>query len=94
MSFFYKALLAIDLIAAAVLLFFFVWGLSDGTAYYALGTWLVILAAVGGLIWASLVLHRKGHKAASLMLLMPVAWPAFFYGLFILTVLILQPRWN
>ncbi|MGZ8997502.1 MAG: hypothetical protein ACXW2T_01465 [Allosphingosinicella sp.] len=90
----FRVLLVINLIAAAVLLFFFLWGLSDGSAYYALGTWLLILAAAIGLIWAALALNRRGHRAASLVVLLPVAGPAFLYGLFILAVVILQPRWN
>lgn len=94
MRWLYKLLLGINLIAAAVILFFFLWGLSDGTAFYAFGTWLLIMAAVVGLIATSVVLQKRGQKAASLGLLFPVAVPAFFYGLFILAVLILQPRWN
>ena len=68
--------------------------MSDGSAYYALGTWLFMVAGVAGLIGMSLALHRNGHRAAGLVLLLPVAVPALFYGLFILAVLILQPRWN
>jgi hypothetical protein len=90
----YRILLGINLIAGAVLLFFFVWGLADGSAAYAMGTWLLILAGVGGLIFWAIELRKRGHKAASLVVLMPVAWPAFFYGLFLLAVIILQPRWN
>ena len=94
MSLTFRILFGISAVAGAVLLFFFLWGLADGSAAYAMGTWLILLAAVGGLLFGALALHRQGHKVASLVLLAPIAWPAFFYGLFLLAVLILQPRWN
>ena len=94
MSLAFRMLFGLSLAAGATLLFFFVWGVADGSAAYAMGTWLILLAVVGGLLVGALALHRRGHKVASLVLLAPIAWPAFFYGLFLLAVLILQPRWN
>jgi len=91
---FYRLLLVIDLIAAAVLLAFFFLGVSDGTVRYALGTWLLLLAGTIGTIGGAVALRRGGKAGLSTLMLLPVAIPATGYGLFVLSMLILQPRWN
>ena len=90
----YRTLLIIDLIAAATLLVFFLWGLSDGTAFYAIGTWLAAIAGAGATIGGAMVAGAKGNRGLAVLLLLPVAIPALLYGLFVLSMLILQPRWN
>ncbi|WP_395611987.1 hypothetical protein [Allosphingosinicella sp.] len=90
----YRALLGIDLIAAATLLLFFLWGVSDGTALYAPGLWLGTLALAAGTIGGAVALRRSGKTGLATLLLLPVAIPATGYGLFVLSMLILQPRWN
>jgi hypothetical protein len=91
---FFRILLVIDLIAGAVLLYFFLAAVADGSVFYDPGVWLGMLTVVGGTIAGALLLRRNGYKLLSTLLLMPVAWPAFGYGLFLLIVIIAQPRWN
>jgi hypothetical protein len=91
---FFRILLTIDIIAGAALLIFFAWGLVDGSAAYAPGMWLLLLAFVWGTIAGSIILQRGGNLRAGTVLLMPVAWPAIGYGLFVLAVLLLQPDWR
>jgi hypothetical protein len=86
--------LGIDLAAAAVALFFFLWGLSDGTALYAFGTFLLLLGGIAAIIGGSIALARAGRVAAANVLLSVLAVPAAGYALFIVMLLILQPRWN
>jgi hypothetical protein len=90
----YRLLLIVDLLAGAVLLLFFLWGMSDGTVAYAPGTWLAALAGVGVTIGGAVALRRKGNVGLAMLLLLPVAVPALLYGMFLLFVLILHPRWN
>lgn len=90
----YRLLLAVSLAAFAGLLVFFLWGVSDGSAGYALGTWLAALAVPVAAIGGAVALRRNGHTGLATLLLLPVAIPALLYGLFVLSMLILQPRWN
>ena len=90
----YRILLAIDLLAGSVLLFFFAWGVADGSAGYAPGTWLALLAFTWGTIAGAILLKRRGHVWGGVGLLLPVAAPAILYGLFILLAIILAPDWR
>lgn len=90
----HRILLGIDLAAAAVALFFFLWGLSDGTALYAIGTWLMLLGGIAAIIGGGVALARAGRVAAGNAVLMVLAVPAAGYAFFLLMLLILQPRWN
>jgi hypothetical protein len=49
------------------------------------------LAVVLGGGW---ILSARGQRAAAIVLLMILAMPGFLYGLFILAIVIFQPRWN
>jgi hypothetical protein len=90
----HRALLGIDLAAAAVAVAFFLWGLADGTALYAPGAWVILLGGIAVIIGGGVALGRRGHAALANTLLLVLAIPALGYALFILMVLVLQPRWN
>lgn len=90
----YRILLGIDIAAAAVALVFFLWGLSDGSALYAPGAWVLLLGGIGAIIGGGVALARSGRVAAANALLCVLAIPAAGYALFILMILVLQPRWN
>jgi hypothetical protein len=90
----YRTLLGIDLAAAAVALFFFLWGLSDGTALYAFGTWLMLVGGIAAIIGGGIALARSGRVAAANAVLCILAIPTIGYALFVLMIVITQPRWN
>ena len=90
-----RILLAVNGVVAAILIYFFVTGIEDGSvSSFNILIWLVTLAGMALIIGAALVLRGKGRKAASNVLLAVPAAPALLFGLFILLAVILQPRWN
>jgi hypothetical protein len=92
---FFRLLWAFDLLVAAVVIFFFVWGLADGSvSSFNIVLWLGVLAVVGGVVVGGRALQRAGQTAVATLLLLVIAIPGLGFTLFLLMVLILQPRWN
>jgi hypothetical protein len=91
----FRLLLGFNAVCAAVLLYFFFWGLSDGTvSSFNIGSWLAILAVAAALFGAALFLNAQGHSVFANFVLLALALPGFLYGLFILLVIIAQPNWR
>lgn len=88
-------LLIINAAAALVLYGFFFIGLGDGSvSEFNLGLWLLILIGMSALLASGWIFRAKGKSGVATILLLPLAIPATLYGLFVLLMLILQPRWN
>jgi len=84
-----------DAVVAAIVVFFFLWGLSDGTvSSFNIVLWLAMLSMVSGVVFGSLALRRANHGAAAFGLLMVLAIPGLGMTLLLVSVLILHPRWN
>ena len=84
-----------DALVAAVVVFFFLWGLSDGSvSSFNITLWLGLLAVVGAVIGGSLALDKADNRVLSFGLLMVLALPGVAFGLFFALILVLQPRWN
>jgi hypothetical protein len=84
-----------DALVALVTLFFFFWGLIDGTvSAFNIGIWLILLTAVGGVVWGSLRLRSKGRLGPAVALAWVLAIPGFLLALFYLVLLVGHPRWN
>ncbi|HEV2866396.1 MAG TPA: osmoprotectant transporter permease [Allosphingosinicella sp.] len=91
----YRLLLGIAGSVAAIVIFFFAWGVSDGTVSADnIVLWLMILGVVAAVLWGALSLKARGQTLAASLVLLVLALPGGFAGLFILAALILQPRWN
>jgi ABC-type phosphate transport system permease subunit len=92
MKIFYRLLQILTAGAAAVLLWFFVVGLGDGTVDSAnILLWLVLIGIPIGALWLGKWLWSRGDRiAASIILALPAA-PALVYGLFVALIVILQP---
>jgi hypothetical protein len=91
----FRVLFTTSLLAAGVALFFFGWGLLDGTVSSFNGLlWMGLLAGVLGVPAAGYFLHRSGHPRIAIVVLLITALPAFGFLFFILAIMILQPRWN
>jgi hypothetical protein len=88
-------LFGIDAAVALVALYFFVVGLGDGSvSSFNILLWLALLGGIGAVLGGGWVLNAMGRRGAAIGVLMILALPGFLFGLFILGVLILQPRWN
>ena len=84
-----------DAFIALVFLFFFFWGLADGTvSSFNIVLWLAVLTGLGVLVGGSLWLRAKGRLALAVALLLVLALPGALFALFFLAVLVLHPRWN
>ncbi|HWT13206.1 MAG TPA: osmoprotectant transporter permease [Allosphingosinicella sp.] len=91
----HRLLLAIAGLVVAVIVFFFAWGVSDGTVGADnILLWLAILAVPGGVLWGAARLRASRQMAAANALLLILALPGAAIGLFILFALVMQPRWN
>lgn len=91
----YRLLMTIALLAAAVVLFFFAWGLSDGTvAAYNASYWAMMLAFFVGIPILAANLRGKGQSGAASALLLLPAFPAFLFLLFVIVTSISPIRWN
>ena len=71
----YRILLALAVIAAAIISFFFLWGLADGSLYDDAGFVFLIVALAWGLIAASYVLARRKVAVVPHLILMPIVFP-------------------
>jgi len=92
---FFRILLGIDIIAALVIVYFFIVGLGDGSvSSFNMQLWLGILAAVAAVLGGGLFLNAKGQRIAANLVLLILAAPSAFFGLFMLSIIILQPRWH
>jgi hypothetical protein len=92
MKVFYRFLQVAVIIALIVLVGFFVWGLSDGTVDADnMLLWLVLMGIPAGLLFASNQFWAKQQRGVACLLLAIPAAPAFFFGLFALMFIILQP---
>lgn len=92
---FFWIILAIDAVAAAVALYYFLSGLARGTvSSFNIGIWAALLAGLAVVLGGGLALRGAGRTGWAVALLGVVAIPALLYLVFILSVIILKPRWN
>lgn len=91
----FRILFGIDALAAAVVVFFFLWGLSDGSvSSFNILLWLAMLGGVGGVLGGGVWLRSHGYFGMAYGVLLLLAIPATLVGLFFLLLIVLQPRWN
>ena len=91
----FRILMALNLLVAAVAVFFFLWGLTDGTvSSFNIVLWLGLLAGTLGLPWAGWTLAGRGRVRAANVLLLVLAVPAVFAGIMIAVMIVNPPRWN
>jgi hypothetical protein len=91
----YWIFLGIDILLALIALFFFFWGLEDGTvSSFNMAIWLALLAGVTAVPAAGIVLKSKGLVWIANGVLLILALPGILAGIFFLTILITQPNWH
>ena len=85
----------IDAVVAGIALFFFFWGLADGTvSSFTAGLWAALLGALAIVVGGSLWLKVTGRRALGITLALVLAVPGLLVGLFFLALIIANPRWN
>ncbi len=85
----------IDAIATAVILYFFVIGLGDGSISSTnAGMWAVLVLLPITLLVGSYILKIRNKLTAAKWLLSILVIPALLYFLFFLMIIILNPKWN
>lgn len=91
----FRILFGFDSLVALVALYFFVVGLADGSvSSFNILLWLALLAGIATVLGGSMLLNVRGHRGPANALLSVLAFPGFCFALFLLLVLVLQPRWN
>jgi hypothetical protein len=91
----FRILFAFNALCAAILVFFFFWGLSDGTvSSFNISLWLAILAVAAAVLGSTYFLNAQGQRVLANIILFAFALPGFFYRAFILLIVITQPNWR
>ena len=92
---FFGFLFGIDALIAAILLFFFMQGMGDGTvSAFNIVLWLGILTGMAAVLGGGMLLHSKEQRIWANLLLSVPAWPGLLFGLWCLLLIVMQPRWN
>ena len=91
----YWILFGIDALVAAIVVVFFFIGLADGSvSSFNIVLWAGILAALGAVLWGAHALRSAGHGRAAAGLLAALALPGVIVGLFFLLLIVGQPDWK
>jgi uncharacterized membrane protein YhaH (DUF805 family) len=82
-------------VVTMVAVYFFFVGLADGSvSSFNAGLWALILLVTIGVTAGSLILKKRGRPGLGSLLALVLAFPGLLAGLFLLLILITQPRWN
>ena len=85
----------IDAVIAAIAVFFFLWGLADGSvSSFNSGLWTILLGGLAALVGGTLWLKSNGRPKVATMLAWVLAAPGLLVGLFFLLLIVANPRWN
>ena len=86
---------AIGALVSAACVYFFVIGLIDGSvSSFNAGLWLLMLATCAGVMGGSYLLKARGRTTLALLLSLVLSVPGLLFGLFMLMILLTNPRWN
>ncbi len=84
-----------DAFTAAVVVFFFLWGVADGSvSSFNIMLWLGMLSVLAAVVGGGFLLLRARQPMLATALLLVVAFPGVMFTLFMLAVVVLRPRWN
>ena len=91
----YRLFLAIAAAILGIALYFFVTGIADGSvSSFNILLWLMMLVCLGSIVAGGYGLNAKGQRRTATALLAVLAIPGVLAALFILSVIVFQPRWN
>lgn len=85
----------IDVLIAAIAVFFFLWGLADGSvSSFNIGIWTILLGALAALVAGTLWLKSNGRPGVATVLAWVLAAPGLLVGVFFFVLIVSNPRWN
>ena len=85
----------VNAVIAAIVLYFFFAGLSDGSvSSFNMLLWLGLLAGAGVVVGGSLLLRGSGKPKTGMVLNLLLAVPGLGFALFFLVLILSHPRWN
>jgi hypothetical protein len=85
----------VNALIGPIALFFFFWGLADGSvSSFNIGLWTTVLAALAVVIGGSLWLKSRGQRRLGASLLMVFALPGLLYAAFLIIVIASGESWN
>lgn len=91
----FRILFGIDAVVALIFLYFFTLGLHDGSvSSFNIRLWLATLAGLAVILVAGWMLNARGNRRTAQAVLLVLAVPAVLFALFMLSVIIMHPRWN
>lgn len=91
----FRILWAINLVLAAIIGWFFVAGLVDGSVFsFNSDIWFVILFAVGAVLLSAYMLRVTGYARLAYLPLLALAVPGALYGVFWIAVIFSGTTWN
>lgn len=91
----YTLFLVCAALTAAVVIVFFVIGLNDGSvSSFNAGLWSLILSVMGASLWGGHALHASGRVGLAITALAVTAVPGMVAALFVVLLLVTEPRWN
>jgi hypothetical protein len=90
-----RILFATGWLTLGTILFFFLWGVSDGTVSPAnILPWAGIVALPSAILWGAMALRARGRTGAAMALASVLAVPAVLAVVVILVLIIAPPRWH
>ena len=91
----FRILWWIDVAVALVVGAFFLIGLGDGSiSSFNAGLWAMLLLVTAGVVFGSRALYLAGNHRLATVLALVLAVPGIIAVLFIVVLLVTQPRWN
>lgn len=91
----FRILFGIGLLAMAIIVWFFLLGVADGSiSAFNILMWLGLLAVPGGILGGGWWLRGRGRPRAANAVLALLAVPAAGMGLFFLLLIVSPGRWN
>ncbi len=88
-------LFGIGVLAAGAVVYFFLWGLADGTvSSFNMHLWLAMLAAPAAVLWGGWALRARGRRGWANVLLLVLAVPALGAALIMLVLIVAPPNWQ
>jgi hypothetical protein len=91
----YRLFLAVASAVLAVAVYFFAIGIADGSvSSFNILLWLVMLVCLGSIVAGGYGLNAHGRRKTATALLAVLAVPGILAAIFILALIVFQPRWN
>lgn len=91
----FRILFAVSTAVALVAFYFFVIGIADGSvSSFNITMWLALLGGIAAVTAVGLALNARGRRTAACAVLSILAVPGLLAALFVLSLIVMQPRWN